>query len=221
MRNIDLLSLLDAEPGAPFLQGFQPLAVPKGYLISTPQDPKDQVLIVRSGRVRVYVANDDKELTLAFLEAGDIFSTHTPAFLRTLKPSRLLLMESRRFGQSLAAEPGMAPLIMRVLGRLLANSIALVEDLAFRDVASRLARYLLSAAKQRGLPCEEGIRLPLDLSTGDIALLLGTTRQSVSTLLNRMEREGLLERQGRHCLLLRQPEALAGWQSSLSAGRQS
>jgi CRP-like cAMP-binding protein len=191
-----------------FVDGFGTRELGKGQLLSTPRQPLNQVFIVRSGRLRVYLASDARELSLAILEAGDIYSTHTPTFVRSLEAAELWVIGMREFAVKLAQEPAVAPLVMRVLGRILNNAVSLMEDLAFRDVPARLARFLIRQAEQRGVPCAEGCELPLNLGTEDIACLLGTTRQSVSSLINQWQREGLLTRRGRRSLLIHDAAAL-------------
>ena len=199
------------------LQRFSRRSLPRGYLVSTPQARQDSILFLREGRIRVYVANDDKELTLAYLASGELFSTHTRAYLRTESACELLSMPTRDFARSMAMEPGMLGLVMPVLGRILDNSIAIIEDLAFRDVAGRLARLLLLTARQHGQRSEAGAQLiPLELTASEMAQLLGTTRQTVSSLISRMKREGILAQQGRKQLLLLQPEVLLRWQEGES-----
>lgn len=191
-----------------FLADFLPRSFAKGQVLATPDHPSDQVFIVRSGRLRVYLTGGNRELSLAILEPGDVFSTHTPTYVRCLEASELWLIDTRQFAQKLAQQPAVSPLMMRVLGRILNNAIALVEDLAFRDVPARLARFLIRQAEQRGVAEADGCLLPLNLGTEDIACLLGTTRQSVSSLINQWQREGLLSRRGRHALLIHDPQAL-------------
>lgn len=205
---------------AALMESFTRQRLPRGYLVSTPAVTRDRILFLREGRIRVYVASEDKELTLAYLAAGELFSTHTRAYLRCESACELFSMPTADFARSLAHEPGMLALVMPVLGRILDNSIALIEDLAFRDVAGRLARFLLVSARQRGLVLAPGISFALDLSVGEIALLLGSTRQTVSTLLKRLEREAIIARPARRQISLLQPEALLRWQegeSTLSA----
>ncbi|MBS0349112.1 MAG: Crp/Fnr family transcriptional regulator [Proteobacteria bacterium] len=194
---------------AGFLDGFTFREVAKGQLLATPGQALNQVFIVRSGRLRVYLASDARELSLAILEPGDIFTTHTPTFVRSLEPASLWLIGIREFGAKLAGAPGVAPLMMKVLGRILDNAVSLVEDLAFRDVPARLARFLVRQAARRGEQAAEGCLLPIDLGTEDIACLLGTTRQSVSSLINQWQREGVLSRRGRRALLIHDLPALA------------
>lgn len=187
-----------------------------GFLVSAPRAKPDRILMLREGRIRVFVANEDKELTLAYLAPGELFSTHTGAYLRCESESELLSMPVAEFARTMANEPGMLGLIMPVLGRILDNSIALIEDLAFRDVAGRLARFLLVAARQ-GNRVPQGVQVTLDLSAGEIAQLLGATRQTVSSLLSRMEREAIISRPGRKQLVILQADVLLRWQEGEAA----
>lgn len=201
--------LAHAEQADGLLAGFELRKLPKGHLLSTPDSARDQVFIVHSGRLRVYLAGASRELTLSFLETGDIYSTHTPTYVHTEVQTSLWIIDTPSFARKLTADPGTTPATMRVLGRLLANAVALIEDLAFREVPARLARFLVGQAQRRGTAGTDGWRVPLDLSTEDIASLLGTTRQTVSSLINQWEREGLLQRQGRRSVLIRSLDALA------------
>lgn len=200
----------------PLLARFARQRLPAGFLVSAPRAKPDRILMLREGRIRVFVANEDKELTLAYLAPGELFSTHTGAYLRCERECELLSMPTAEFARTMANEPGMLGLIMPVLGRILDQSIALIEDLAFRDVAGRLARFLLVAARQ-GSRVPQGVQVTLDLSAGEIAQLLGATRQTVSSLLKRMEREGLISRPARHQLVILQPEVLRRWQEGEAA----
>jgi len=194
------------------LEKFTLQHLTRGYLVSTPGINNDRVLFLREGRIRVFVACDDKELTLAYLTAGELFSTHSNAYLRCESACELLSISTAEFARSLAHEPGMLGMVMPVLGRILDNSIALIEDLAFRDVAGRLARFLLVSARQHGRTVAPGISFTLDLSVGEIALLLGCTRQTVSSLLKRLEREAIIARPSRKQFRILLPESLLRWQ---------
>jgi CRP-like cAMP-binding protein len=209
----DPAALKDGELPEALLAGFDLRTFPKGHLLSTPDTARNQVFIVRSGRLQVYLPGENRELSLSFLEAGDIYTTHTPTYVKTIAPTALWIMDTRAFAQKLAADPAIAPVMMRVLGRLLSDAVALIEDLAFREVPNRLARFLLGLAARRGQQHPDGWLVPLDLGTADIASLLGTTRQTVSSLINQWERDGILRRQGRRSLLIRSLDVLTacGW----------
>ncbi len=198
-------------PNEGLLQGFESRDLPAGYLLATPSAGQDRVFVVRSGRLRVYLAGENRSLTLSFLLPGDIYTTHTPTYIETVEPSSLAMMETADFARRLSVDPSATPVIMRVLGRLLSNAVGLVEDLAFREVPARLARFLLELTERRGQPLDQGWLIPLELSTEEIASLLGSTRQTVSTLINQWQREGILERRGRRSLLIRRLQPLRAY----------
>lgn len=191
------------------LAGFARREVARGSLLATPGDRRNQVFLVESGRLRVYLAGENRELSLSFLGPGDLYTTHTPTYIEAVADSVLHLIDTPVFARRLASDPAISPLMMRVLGRLLANAVHLIEDLAFREVPARLARFLLGLAERRGQAAGDGWLIPLDLGTEDIASLLGSTRQTVSSLLNQWERDGLLQRRGRRSLCVRSLAALA------------
>lgn len=190
------------------LAGFDHRKIPRNYLLATPGQVEDVVFVVKCGRLRVYLQGESRSLTLSFLEPGDIYTTHTPTYVETSEDSEILVMSTSKFGEKLACDPSATPQMMRVLGRLLSNAVNLVEDLAFREVPARLARFLIGLAERRGKATEQGLLVQLDLSTEEIASLLGSTRQTVSSLINQWEREGVLLRQGRQSLLIRSIESL-------------
>lgn len=199
---------LSSEPEG-MLAGFALSELPKGYLLSAPNCRQDRVFIVRSGRLKVYLAGENRELSLGFLEAGDIYTTHTPTYIRTVEAASIWTMDTRAFAQKMIDSPSIAPAMMRVLGRLLTDAVGLIEDLAFREVPARLARFFIGRAQRRGQAVEGGWLIPVDLGMQEIAELLGTTRQTISLLINQWEREGLLQRAGRRSYRIPSLEALA------------
>ncbi|MFP5303360.1 cyclic nucleotide-binding domain-containing protein, partial [Cobetia sp. SIMBA_158] len=69
--------MLDSEQGRLLLSKAVRRKLRRGQMLSMPSQLDNQIFIVRSGRIRVHLMNDQRELTLAFLEPGDVYSTHT------------------------------------------------------------------------------------------------------------------------------------------------
>lgn len=204
----DLAAIAQASEPAGILAGFALRQLPKGYLLSGPNCAEDLVFIVQSGRLKVYLSGENRELSLSFLEAGDIYTTHTPTYVRSVSPTVIWVMETRAFAKKLMSDPSITPVMMQVLGRLLTDAVALVEDLAFREVPARLARFFIGLARRRGQPLDGGWLIPVDLGMQDIAELLGATRQTISALINQWEREGLVQRFGRRSYRIPSLDAL-------------
>jgi len=188
--------------------GFTRRELPSGLLLATPGSARDRVFLVESGRLRIYLAREGRVQTLIYLEPGDIYATHTPTYIETVAPTVLQEVATSEFARRMCDNPATVGRVVRVLGRLLERTVTLVEDLALHDVPSRLARFLVRLAERRGRAGDGGVRIALDLGTEDIAGLLGSTRQTVSTLLNQWEREGLIRRDGRRMLTVMSVEQL-------------
>ncbi|MBJ6748867.1 Crp/Fnr family transcriptional regulator [Geomonas anaerohicana] len=205
LSDADLLSLFHADPD--FQTNFTPRHYARKTLVYSPFEEKNLVFVVRSGRLRIYLSYEDKEFTLALLEKGDVFSTHTPAFVQALEGTEILVCSTATFGQALARRPELSLTMVKVLGELLQSSIQTIEGLAFKDVRLRLVDFLVGAAADRGRVTAEGTVVQLGLGTEDIALLVGTTRQTISQIINDFIKADLLVKIDRKTLLIKDLDA--------------
>jgi CRP-like cAMP-binding protein len=98
------------------------------------------------------------------------------------------------------------PVLARNVMRAMANRIVELQDrcreLATEPVEQRVARAVLRLAEQAGKAVDGGILLEVRLSRQDLAEMTGTTLFTVSRLLSRWSREGLVMA-GRQRLVLR------------------
>jgi len=211
----DLQRLFDPEGEGSLPRDFTLKRFPKKTLIYSPFEERNLVFVVKSGRLRVYLAFEEKEFTLALLEAGDVFSTHTRAFVQALEGAEILICNTTRLQQQLLAVPEVSLVTVRVLGELLKNSISTIESLAFKDVRRRLVDYLVGVEADRGRSTPAGSVVELGVSTEDLALLIGTTRQTISQILNDFIKGDILEKVSRRTLLIKDLDALKHWAASL------
>jgi CRP/FNR family transcriptional regulator, carbon monoxide oxidation system transcription regulator len=208
------VNLLQSLESAGLLGDFKSQRFRRKNIIFTPFDGCNNLFMIRSGRIRVYLSYQDKEFTLAILEPGDVFSTHTRAFMQAMEETEILSTTTSAFQQKIGVLPEFSLVMVKVLGDLLKNSISIIEGLAFKEVRQRLADFLVQAVTDRGRPEPGGVLVELGLGTEDIALLVGTTRQSISQFLNELIKEGIIEKPSRRTLLVRKPEELAAWRDS-------
>ncbi len=167
----------------------------KGSYLCQPGTGTNRVFIVVSGQVRVYLGYEDKEFNLGILTKGDIYSTHTGTFVQALADTVVLMTDVTAFRQRMVGDPEVTKAMVRVLGNILKTSFSIIAGLAFKDVNYRLVALLASEARRHGLELESGaIEVQIDLSVEQIARLVGSSRQTVSTLLNDLVRAGLIER---------------------------
>ena len=76
---------------------------------------------------------------------------------------------------------------MAILSRRLRRANSKMESLAYMDVAGRLARYLLDLARDHGQRLGNGWVVVRRPTHSDIAHSIGTSRETVSRLINEFE----------------------------------
>ncbi|MDH5298002.1 MAG: Crp/Fnr family transcriptional regulator [Desulfobulbaceae bacterium] len=206
--SVDLIKELQKSEYGAVREEFTEIAFPRNVLIFQSADPADLVFIVKKGRVRVYLAFEDKEFSLAILKKGDIYSTHTRAFVATLDDTVLLTMPTVKFHRFMTFHPIFSRTVMGIFGELLKQSFSIIASLVFKDVTQRLVEFLLHEARSHGRSVDGGISLVVDLTMEQLAAVVGASRQTVSTIINEMVKAGVIVKPGRGEFLLPKLELL-------------
>ncbi|WP_243312682.1 Crp/Fnr family transcriptional regulator [Fundidesulfovibrio agrisoli] len=151
VTSVSLLEELE-KPGYHALRKeLRPRRYRRKAVLFDPLSEENLVFVVRTGRVRVYLAYEDKEFCLAVLGPGDVYSTHTRAFVQAIEDVEILVAPAEVFRSRMEAFPGLYTTMIRVLGALLGRSITIIDSLAFKKVGMRLLE-LLSVEAARGEP---------------------------------------------------------------------
>ncbi|HSN57311.1 MAG TPA: Crp/Fnr family transcriptional regulator [Candidatus Sulfomarinibacteraceae bacterium] len=158
-------------------------------------DPADAVYVVASGRVKVVITSSDgKEFILTVLGAGQVFgemalleSAPRSASVVTLSAVELLAINRADFQRLIDSNPRISHQLLAILSRRLRRANAKMESLAYMDVAGRLARYLLDLARDHGQRLGNGWVVVRRPTHSDIAHSIGTSRETVSRLINEFE----------------------------------
>ncbi|MBS97899.1 MAG: Crp/Fnr family transcriptional regulator [Oceanospirillaceae bacterium] len=176
---------------------------PASSMIARPGEPDNRVFILVTGRARISLLGGAKEQTLGYLEQGGLFVTHTPTWVEAIEPTTVLSWPMADLRGLISRQPDVAMIALREIGQIMSAALELIEDLAFRSVEGRLARFLIRESSGR----KDGTILLVE-STERLATRLGTSRQTLSTLINRMQRERLIEKAGRQCMRIIDPDRL-------------
>jgi CRP-like cAMP-binding protein len=107
--------------------------------------------------------------------------------------------ELRRF---LAAHPGVALVLIRMLVRRLSEADRDRIDLATQDSVGRVAKRLVELAADHGTPDGAGTRIELSLTQDELASWTGATRETVSRALALMRRLGWIGTDNRSITVL-------------------
>jgi CRP/FNR family transcriptional regulator len=187
----------------------------KGQTIFSEGDEGNGFYVVLSGRVKIFkISPEGKEQIFHLFGPGEpfgevaVFTGQTfPAFAEAYMPSSVLFFPKAAFTSLIKKDPSLALNMLAVLSMRLRKFAALIEDLSLKEVSGRLAAYLfyLSAKDKNSR------QLKLDISKGELAALLGTIPETLSRILTKMNRQGLIRSDGSRIIILDRPglEAIA------------
>jgi CRP-like cAMP-binding protein len=187
-----------------------PSTYARGEVIFREGDPGTSLYVIESGRVKIRLGSlRGKELVLAILAADDFFGELAvldgqprSADAVAMEPSRLLVLQRQDLRRDLEARPRIAVQLLGVLSRRLRQADGVIQDAAFLDLGGRLAKVLLDLAEAHGQAQPDGTLIAPRLTGGDVAGLVGATRESISKWLGGFERRGLIRRRGGRITIL-------------------
>ncbi len=172
----------------------------KGQAIFAEGDPASGLYVVTSGRIKIYkISVDGKEQILHIFGPGEPFAEvpvfegkKFPANAETLEDSRFLFFPRPDFIDLIKRNPSLALNMLAILSKRLRSFAALVDDLSLKEVPGRLAAHFLYLSEQR----HGADDLELDIPKGQLAGMLGTIPETLSRILARMTKQGVIFGEG-------------------------
>jgi CRP-like cAMP-binding protein len=165
---------------------------PAGQIVLLEGAASSVLYVVQAGRLKLFKTSPrGREQVLRLLRPGDMFNEvavfdegPNSASAQAIEDCALYLLRRRDLLRFVRERPGIALAITRTFARRLREALVLVEDLAFRDVTSRLAKILLEGQAHSGEPAAP--RLTQEL----LAAMAGSRREVVGRALKALSQEG-------------------------------
>jgi CRP-like cAMP-binding protein len=196
------------------LAGLARLAKIKVYkprqMIVEKGDPANDFFVLLRGRAKVTTqGSDGADTAINVMGAGEVFGEvgvldgqARSATVTTLEECEIAVVDKAGFYDLLASSPQIATKLLAVLAGRIRELTMRVEDRAFLDVPSRLAKQLLWLARNHGAKTGSRIRIELKLSQQEVGDLIGATRESVNKHLREWTRAGLIKHERNHLDIL-------------------
>ena len=174
-------------------------SVKRNQMIFAEGDPGAGFYVLTEGRVKIYkLSPEGKEHILHIMPPGEPFGEVAvfagepfPAFAEAIEDGSVLFFPREAFTKLVGANPSLAMNMLAILSRRLRMFAATIEALSLKEVPHRLAAYLLSLPPQG-----KSDWMSLDISKNQLASLMGTIPETLSRILSRMSKDGLIETKG-------------------------
>lgn len=218
LRKVPLFSGLDREDLTTLASIVTRKEYDKRETLFHQGDPGEEFMILTEGSVKVELMNaEGKELTLTILtpyqflgELALLDDVPRSATVVSMEPSVLLSVNKRDFARLLESYPRMSIPMLRQLTRRVRGLTDDIASMAFLDSYSRVTRKILNLAEEMGQTNADGhILIDRPLTHQQLANLVGTTRETVTKILNEMKDNGLLDIRRHRITILNREELLA------------
>lgn len=190
LRSLPLFASLDDPTLADLGRRMRRCAFRPGQYITSEGEQPPGVFFVLGGRVRLSrTSPDGREQVLATVGPGENFDLvpvfdgqPCPSTARAMNQVACLLLPREDLQALIFRHPDFALAALRAMAGQLRELVSLVEDLAFRSVRARLARYLLAEAADGSAA----------VTQQELAERAGTVREIAGRALRRMADERLV-----------------------------
>ena len=164
-------------------------------------EPGDAFFVIMSGAVKVYVTSaQGAEMVLTTVRSPGTLGEVSlfdegprSASAEALEPVRLLTFARSTVLGLAARDPRISEALLRAVGDLLRRLTTQAADLVFLDLEGRVAKLIADSAEARGRPDADSLVLDLGFTQGELASMVGGSRQSVNQILGALEGRGFLE----------------------------
>lgn len=168
----------------------------KREVIFEPGD-KDKVFLVKTGQVELYqLTPEGKKTIIERLLPGSLFGDlgsedSTEVFVEATVDSYVCSLGKNNFFTMVSQYPDLSEKLMKQLFNRLLSVEKRMSSVAADSALQRLIKLLLSLGKPKA---HDYMEISDKFTHEELAQMLGISRQTVTTLINQLEKKGLIKR---------------------------
>ncbi|MCK4748170.1 MAG: Crp/Fnr family transcriptional regulator [Bacteroidales bacterium] len=200
--NVKLFSIFCPHKFAEFRESHQFRNYKKGEFIYFSDDPSSTIYLLAKGKVKIlYYTEEGDEVVKSVLSTGDIFGELSLLGEDKRKDFAQVVQEGtsvchltlEQMDELMKKDRNLVFKINKLIGLRIQKLERRLESLVFKDVRTRMVEFLRDIALEKGEGGGPEYRIDHFLTHKDMADLIGTTRQTVTTLLNELRNEGRID----------------------------
>ncbi|TGE38210.1 Crp/Fnr family transcriptional regulator [Desulfosporosinus fructosivorans] len=193
---------------------------PKGQIIFSTGQRTNEIYFIKSGLVKIYrTTSDGRQVSVALRYPGDFIGlaevlsnvNEREYGAQAMDRVSILIIWKDSFKEMLAEMPEFAEKIIRLMSDRLREAQNTIYDFIMNPIQGRLAMLLLNMAERVGNKGADGIiHVRLQVTQEELACVIGSARQTISSLLNLLREDGSIQYEGREIVGVN-PNKLKAW----------
>lgn len=183
----------------------------KRQVIFEPQD-KDKVFILKTGKVEIYkLTEDGKKIIVDTLTPGNVFGDlgNEPSghFIEALANSFVCVIKKEEFFEMISKNPKVMSILVHELFTKVIETEKQVGALASNNLVEKLKDLFLRLARKYGIKSEGRVTIASKFTHEELSEMLGVSRPTMTEILGKLERQGVIERKNK--IISFDPQSLA------------
>lgn len=173
----------------------------KNEFIYFPNEHARYIYMISDGRVKIGSYTDDgKEIIKSILGTGEIFGemvltgeeTRSDFALAMDKETTICMISLEDMKNLMAENKEFSLKVYKIIGLRMRKLERKIESLVFKDARTRIVEFIHEAAAWKGQKVGFETMIKTKLTHKDIADLTGTSRQTVTTVMNELKDKNLI-----------------------------
>ncbi len=202
LKQLDLFKVLPEDMVKYISERFAEKEYGKRQVIFEPKD-RDKVFLLKSGKVEIYqLTPDGKKIIIDVLSSGDVFGDlgikeENENFVQATTDSFVCMMNKNEFFDMVSKVPKLANILVKELFSKVIESEKQVAALASDNLLVKVKNLLLRLAKKHGEIKDARVIITTKFTHEELADMIGISRPTMTELLNKLDRLGIIKREGK------------------------
>lgn len=173
----------------------------KGEFIYFSDDLSDKVFFIHKGAVKIASYTDEgDEMIKAVLNKGEVFGElavygeqRRSDYAQAIEPTEVCILSREDTTALMQNLSGFQNFLMGLIGRRIIFTQKRLESLLFKDAKTRITEYVIQQAESKGRTLGGQVVMKNHLTHQEIANYTGTSRQTVTTVLNQLREANFID----------------------------
>lgn len=209
-EEVDLFKILCPHKTPAMREKFPHQTFKKDDFVYFEEQVSDAIYLIANGRVKIgSYTEDGREIMKAVLSKGEIFGElalvgegKRNEFAQAMEDfTEICPMGIEDIHQLMAENKALSLKIYKLIGLKIKKLERKVESLVFKDSRARVVEFLKELAIEKGKKVGFEVMVKNYLTHKDIAALTGTSRQTVTTILNELKDKNIINFNRRQFLI--------------------
>ncbi len=201
LEQFPLFEVLNDEERIRLLNAVEFKIRPKYSYLYMPDESSNTIFFLVKGTIKIGThSNDGKEViksilhpTAMFGELGIVGERVRQDFARAMNEEvQIFTLKVEDFKSLMRSNHQLSLRVLELIGNRLRKAENRLESLIFKDARTRIIDFLKDNAMQRGRRVGYEMLFKHSLTQQDIANITGTSRQTVTSVLNELRKENLI-----------------------------